>query len=324
MYAARLLEGARELRHEEVPPPAPPPGWALLKVEAAGLCHTDLHVMDGVQFSAATGIDYTVYRPRILGHEVAGTVVQVGEGVNPSMLGAAVAAGGSKVPGATPGMHIDGGFAEFCTVPAANLVRIAKGVDFGVAAVATDSVRTAYAAVTGAGAITSEDRVAVIGLGGLGMSAVRSAVLHGAEVYGIDIDSRRFDAAAAAGASRCSSSVMDLVDLRPTLVVDFVGGSTTADALSAVQLGGRVVLVGLGAREVTIDPIALTLGKKSLIGSVGAFTPTDFEDVMALLGRGELTPQVEEIPFAEINAGYDRLRRGEVQGRLFTRPGPLK
>jgi alcohol dehydrogenase, propanol-preferring len=95
-----------------------------------------------VQFSAATGIDYTVYRPRILGHEVAGTVVQVGEGVNSSMLGAEVAAGGSNVPGATPGMHIDGGFAEFCTVPAANLVRIAKGVDFGVAAVATDSVRT--------------------------------------------------------------------------------------------------------------------------------------------------------------------------------------
>jgi alcohol dehydrogenase, propanol-preferring len=268
MYAARLLEGARELRHEEVQAPALPPGWALLKVEAAGLCHTDLHVMEGVQFSAPTGIDYTVHRPRILGHEVAGTVVEVGEGVDSSLLGAAVAAGASNVPGATPGMHMDGGFAELCVVPAANLVRIAEGVGFEVAAVATDSVRTAYAAVTGAGAVTSDDRVAVIGLGGLGMSAVRTAVLRGAEVYGIDIDPRRFDAAAAAGASRCSGSVMDLVDLRPTLVVDF-------------------------------------------------------EDVMALLGRGELTPQVEEIPFAEINAGYDRLRRGEVRGRLFTRPGPV-
>jgi hypothetical protein len=87
--------------------------------------------------------------------------------------------------------------------------------------------------------------------------------------------------------------------------------------LSAVQLGGRVVLVGLNAREVTIDPIALTLGKKSLIGPVGAFAPTDFEDVMTLLGRGELMPEVEEIPFAEINAGYDRLRRGEVQTPFF-------
>ncbi|MEU7812225.1 alcohol dehydrogenase catalytic domain-containing protein [Pseudonocardia sp. NPDC049154] len=323
MYAARLLDGKHELRIQEVSEPEVPVGWALLRVEAAGLCHTDIHVMEGVQFSASTGVDYTVHRPRVLGHEVAGTVVKVGDDVPPELVGEVVAAGGHAVPRATPGMHIDGGFGEFCAVPAANLVRVPPEVDVAVAAVATDSIQTAYAAVTGAGAVAPSDRVMIIGLGGLGMSAVRVAVLAGAEVYGVDIDTARFAEAEAAGAVRCVTDVAELREVRPTLAVDFVGGATTAAALEAVQVGARVVVVGLGASELRLDPIGLVLGKKTLVGSLGAFAADDYDKIIALLARGELLPRLEEVPFAEINEAYARLRAGKVHGRLFTRPTAL-
>lgn len=320
MLAARLHTDMNELVIEEVTVPQLRPGWALLKVQAAGLCHTDIHVMDGHQFKASRGEDYTVSRPITLGHEVAGTVVEVGENVDRKLIGTRMAAGGWAGPNTTPGMHFDGGFAEYCLLPAGKLVRVPDNVDIDCAAVATDSIKTAYAAVTRAAQVRSGENVAIIGLGGLGISALRTAVLLGAHVYGVDINLGARAKALESGAVACFATADELDKVDIVAIVDFVGGDTTSTALDMVQSGGRVALVGLGDSNLTIDSNTLVLGRKSLIGSLGSLHTSDFEAVLHELDRGNLIPDIEVIPFADINAGYDRLRKGEVRGRLVVHP----
>lgn len=323
MRAARLWQGRNDLVLEDIEIPEVPPGWALVRVEAAGLCRTDLHLMDGVRFTTRFGRDYTVARPRVLGHEIAGTVAAVGDGVGSVAVGQRVAAGGRRVPGTSPGLHIDGGFAEFCALPATHLVPVPDHVSLDAAAVATDSVLSAFVAVTRAGAVRPGETVGIIGLGALGTSGLRTAVLRGATVYGVDVDASRHGAAEALGAAGCFDDVEALADVAPSLIVDFVGGATTRTALDVVQPGGRVVVVGLDAHDITVDSFALVLGRKSLVGSLGSDHTSDFEEVVRHLAAGDFHPQVEVIGFDDLNAGFDRLRRGDVRGRLVVRPaGP--
>ncbi|MTD12401.1 zinc-binding dehydrogenase [Nakamurella sp. YIM 132087] len=320
MRAAVLYPEASAVRIVDVPEPRPATGWAVLEVGAAGLCHTDLHVMEGMQFSAKNTVDYTVTRPRILGHEVAGTVVEVGDPADDEWLGRRVAIGSGEQRHVTPGMHIDGGLAQFCAVPVTSLVTVPDGVPIEIAAVAPDSISTAYSAVHQAGAISAADRVAVIGLGGLGLSAVRIAGLSGATVFGVDIDPSRFAAAEAAGARSCVGDVTELTDEGLSLVIDFVGGRTTSAAVDAVGVAGRVVLVGLGASQMTVSPLSLVLGRKSLIGSLGSPKGQVLRKVLDLIAAGQITPAVEAVPFDELVSAYDRLRSGKVLGRMVTRP----
>jgi propanol-preferring alcohol dehydrogenase len=146
-------------------------------------------------------------------------------------------------------------------------------------------------------------------------------VLAGATVYGVDIRPEVFAAALEAGARECFTDVRELGALRPHMIIDFAGvGTSTSAALRAVRPGGRVVVVGLGARETTVRTHDLVTRFKTLRGSLGA-TKQDLREVYALLAGGEMTPLIEEAPFDDLNAALDRLRRGEVRGRLVTRPG---
>jgi alcohol dehydrogenase, propanol-preferring len=319
MTAARLLPDADTLVLQQVPVPVPDPGWALVQVRAAGLCHTDLHLMAGLRYSAPNAADYTVTLPRTLGHEVAGVVTAVGAPEDDRWLGAAVAVGRGNRGGTTPGMHFDGGFAQYCAVPVDTLVPIPDGVDFDVAAVATDAVSTAYSAVRHAGGVEAGDRVAVIGLGGLGLSAVRIAALTGATVFGVDIDPARHAPAAEAGCRRCVTDVRALDGEKLTVVVDLVGGTTTGAAVDALQPGGRVALVGMSAEPVTLSSLSVVLGRKSVIGSLGS-RPGTLAAVLDLISTGQLTPAVEVVPFAGLADAFERLHRGKVSGRLVTRP----
>ncbi|MER6152907.1 zinc-binding dehydrogenase [Streptomyces hirsutus] len=320
MRAARLSEGRNDLVLEDIDNPAVPPGWALVRVEAAGLCRTDLHIMDGVQFTTRFGKDYTIARPLVLGHEIAGTVVAVGDGVMSVANGQRVAAGGRREPGTSPGLNIDGGFAEYCALPATELVVVPENVPIEAAAVATDSVLSAFVAVTRAGGVQRGETVGIIGLGALGMSGLRTAVLRGATVYGVDIDASRHVVAEDLGAAACFDEVEALADVAPSLIIDFVGGKTTRTAVDVVQPNGRVVVIGLDERDLSIDAFSLILGRKSLIGSLGSDHTSDFEEVVRHLAAGDFRSQIEVIPLDDINTGFDRLRRGEVRGRLVVQP----
>lgn len=302
----------------------------MLDVQAAGICHSDLHILDG---PGAAWLDKV---PITLGHEVAGEISALGEGVQRFSVGDRVgvanisqledrrAAGFIR---SGPGIEVDGGYAESIEVHESTLVRIPDGVSFASAALAADAIATSFHAVRAAGA-GSGCTVGIIGVGGLGLNALRVAVLDAARVYAVDIDVTRFDAAIAAGATAFFESVSALKDVECDVIIDFVGTTATVTAaldavgtkMGEVNWGGRVVVVGLAAETLEIPVSQLVHGHKELVGSLGA-SRDDLNQVYALLAEGELVPAVVEVSLEDLNDSLKKLARGEVGGhRLVVVP----
>jgi alcohol dehydrogenase, propanol-preferring len=324
LRAMRFVGVNSPMEMKELPDPDPRPGWVVLEVVAAGLCHSDLYILNGGLKDTMSTDDGTMLQttpPITLGHEIAGRVRALGDGVEGLEVGERVISGGPMMPHASPGLTIDGGFAELVAIPRAKVQRIPEGVSFEAAAVATDSVATAFSAVRTSGALRAGETVGIVGLGGLGLNGVRTGALCGGVVYGVDIDTGTFDAAIGLGAQECFTDIADLAPLRPNLIVDFAGtGETTRAALRALAPGGRVVLVGMAADVAPVDTHRLILGGKMLRGSLGR-TADDMLDVLDLMAKGELQPVVTAVPFEELNEHYAQLERGAVVGRLVTHPG---
>jgi alcohol dehydrogenase, propanol-preferring len=217
-------------------------------------------------------------------------------------------------------VQVDGGYAEQCVVRASRLVPIPDNVSFELAAVGTDALVAGYHNVRNVGRVLLGERVGIVGLGGLGMAGLRTAVLAGAEVYGVDVRTKVFDDAMANGARACFPSVADLAALELDVILDFAGvGTTTNEAVKAVRPRGRVVLVGLGKPEMTIETTPFVVRRVQLFTSQGV-GKQDLEQVYRLLARGDLNPRIEEFALSDIDHALERLRTGAVRGRLFTRP----
>jgi propanol-preferring alcohol dehydrogenase len=294
-----------------------------VEVRAAGLCHSDLYLMDGAAFTSTTGAKLAFDPPLTLGHEIAGEIAEVGDGVSGWSRGDRVvsAQDPSNARFGSPGNTFDGGIAQFCALPAARLVRIPDDVRDDLAAVATDSINTAFYAVKYSGALQLGERVGIVGLGGLGINALRTAVLLGGQVYGVDINPQGFGLARDAGATECLTDAAALQAVAPALVVDFVGSSdSVAASLESVALGGRVVVVGLASKQVRIDCYDLILGRKSLRGSHGG----NFEsmsEVFTFASEGKLGSELVHVPFEAVDRAYADLRAGTVgPRRLVTSP----
>ncbi|WP_406510140.1 zinc-binding dehydrogenase [Streptomyces sp. NBC_00212] len=319
MKAMRFAGAGRPLNMETVPDPEPGPEWVVVDIEAAGLCHSDLHIMSGMDLG-----DLTVKSPVTLGHEGAGVISSVGDGVRGfavgDRVGIALVTHPIEAARFAPGVGHDGAFAEQELAHVSTLVHIPDNVTFAEAAVATDSVATAYHAVRTAGSVRRGRTVGVIGLGGLGLNGVRIAKLLGATVYGVDINPAAFGPATEAGASACFQDVRQLTAQHPDVIVDFAGvPATAAAAVESVRPGGCVVLVGLGGAVAPISISSLVMRNVQLVGSLGA-SKDELREVYDLIASGALKPTVQEVPFAELPAAMDRLARGEVRGRLYTRP----
>ncbi|MFC0842427.1 alcohol dehydrogenase catalytic domain-containing protein [Streptomyces noboritoensis] len=305
------------LRLAEVADPEPRPGWVVVDIEAAGICGSDVHIVRG------KGDDWTVTVPvpLTLGHEGAGVISALGDGVEGFAVGDRVGVATIAHPMSVPyGVGVDGAFAEQMLADARTLLPIPENVPFAQAAVATDAVATAYRAVRTVGRASLDDVVAVIGLGGLGLNGVRVATLCGATVYGVDVNPHTFGAAWAAGAKDCFLDPDALLPVEPDLVVDFAGmGDTVGAAVRVVRPGGRVVLVGLGRDTSTFNTAELVMKYVDLRGSIGA-SKEEIERVYALLSQGAIRPELSETPFTELNDAIQALALGKVTGRLFTRP----
>ncbi len=281
----------------------------LVAVRGSGLCHSDVGRMDGT---------LTPYMPKkppiILGHEIAGEVLSVGPDVHTFAPGDRVVASGTIAY--CPGRDADGGYATHCLLPEHCLLPLPDAVSFVQGAAATDAGQTSHSALMRAGELKPGQKVGIVGLGGLGMTAARIAVLEGAEVHAAEPRREAWDAAKAQGVSSVVADVLELAPLGLDLIVDFAGfGTTTSGAIRAVKPGGLVVQVGLGKTEALVPTMEL-VGKGVTLRGSGGGTPADTAAVLDHMARGNLSIQAGTIGFEAIPEGLERLARGGVVGRI--------
>lgn len=311
MKAWQFTGTHQPLALNEVPEPDPGPGEVVLDIRAAGLCHSDVGVLDDEGWAAMFP-----HLPMTMGHEIAGVVRAVGEGVTEFAVGDRVGVCPTGASGVAPGYGRDGGFTYRHLVAVGDLVPMPEGLPFELAAAGTDAGMTSYHAVVVQGRVKAGDRVAIIGLGGLGQIGARVAVVKGADVTVAEIDEDVWPLAKEIGATRVVKSIEELAGEDFDVVVDFAGfDTTTRHALKAIRRDGIVVLVGMGRLEFTLDTMDVILKQATVIGSNGG-TLQDVADCYELFAAGEVTPQITTVGFDDIPDGIEKLRRGEVRGRL--------
>lgn len=306
MKAVRLYEGP-EIRIEEVPEPQSGPGQIRVAVQAAGVCGTDLH--------AAHGRLPVPVSPVIMGHEGAGIVDALGEGVTNFSVGDRVLLLPSETCGTCPacerghlglcpraqifGMARDGTFAEKIVAPASCVMPLPDAVPFEHGAILADAVATAYHAVSTRAGIEGGERVAVIGCGGVGYHAILLARLLGAkQIVAIDESEGALRRARAAGADVMLDARAD--DVRkairraaggdgPDIVIEYVGKKVTVElAMASVARGGRVIVGGVGMESPELGPLVSFVGREiGVLGSMG-YTRSELEHVVDLAESGRL------------------------------------
>lgn len=315
MRAWQFVDPEHRLVLNEVPALNPGPGEVVIDVHAAGLCHSDVMYI-------TTGYPMMPFRPMTQGHENAGVISAIGEGVTGWQIGDAV---GVCSSGVRPplGMFTHGGFADQLVANQEDLARVPEGLDLSLAALATDAGMTSYHAIIKEGKAGPGMKVGVIGFGGLGQIGARAAVLAGAEVHVAEMKESVWPLALEAGVTACvkdasewasTNSIMTGGDF--DLIVDYAGFDTTQKGLDALKRGGTHVQVGLGQSTFTVNSNSI-LGRR-IVGSLGG-TVEDIEEVFDLLLKGEITPAFTEISFDEIGDGIDKLEAGRVTGRLVAR-----
>nr|NLD40720.1 alcohol dehydrogenase catalytic domain-containing protein [Actinomycetales bacterium] len=307
---AWMFNGAgNPLELKEVPDPVAGPGEVVIDVKATGLCHSDVSALDDPNWA----VNFPNL-PVVLGHEPAGVISSVGEGVTEFAMGDRV--GAFSGPPSNLGYYRDGGYAEKVSVPTAGIVRIPDGLDFISAAAGTDAGNVAYHAVVTRGQIEAGEKVGIIGIGGLGQIGARIAVVKGCEVYAAEPREEVWAMAEEIGVQKVVKDITELADVGLTTIIDFAGfGSTTMGAIEAVQPRGRVVQVGMGQLVFEFNSNSLIIKEVELIGSMGGGTE-DLQGVYDLMASGDLAPKLTTWDFESVPEGLDRLRKGEVQGRL--------
>ena len=299
------------LRIVEKPDPKAKPGYVVLKTLAGGLCHSDVSALDIESWMSSFRV------PVIMGHEVCGEIVEIGEGVEGYKIGDIV----SVCPlyakdGTTPGYTRDGGYGTMTTAPVEQLVKVPAGLSPAKAAAATDAGATSYHAVCTVGGVKPGMRVGIIGVGGLGQFAVRIAVVKGCEAYVATRKPSAQERALSLGAKEVKASITEFADKNLDVIIDFAGaGKTTADAINTVGQYGKVVVVGMAKDTAEINTYPIIFKELKIEGSQGS-TTADLRDCLELLASGELDPAIHTCKFEEIGEGIERLRRGEIDGRL--------
>lgn len=298
-----------ELVEKEDPKAAP--GYVVIDTKAAGICHSDVGALED------EGWMELMSPPVIMGHENAGVISEVGEGVTDFKVGDRVSICPTGPSGLSPGYEYDGGFGTKMHAPAEDLVAVPDELSMEMAASATDAGMTSYAALFNVGQATPDMNIALIGIGGLGQTALQAAIAKGFKnIYAADVSEKARELAKEIGAVEVVSDIKELADKDLDLIVDYAGfGNTTSDALEVVKPHGTVVLVGMGKLETTINTNSFIVEAKKLLGSVGG-TPQDIAEIYELMVEGKLNPKLTKIKFQDIPAGIEKLKAGEVQGRL--------
>jgi propanol-preferring alcohol dehydrogenase len=334
MKAALLREFGRPIAVEEVETPAPAPGEVLVKVQACGVCHSDLHLALG---------DWDMLRPitklpLIGGHEIAGVVSSLGEGVTDLNVGDRVGVpwlhwtcgeceycragretlcGKQKITGCT----VDGGFAEFLKAPASHVAKLPARLSTEEAAPLLCAGLTVYKALKNSG-IAKGERVAVFGVGGLGHLAVQVAHAMGAQVCAIDIAEDKLELARSLGAEWTVNAATEQVPKR----VRAIGGAHVAlvtsasaaayeTALRVLKKGGTLAVVGMPNEPFRVSAVAMVSGEFHIVASAVG-TREDLRELFALVEKFPIRCHIETRPLDALPEVFEEMKRGAVLGRV--------
>ncbi len=285
MKAVRFVGVNKPLELQEIPIPEIGTRDILVRVKAAGICHSDAHYR--------AGISPVSYTPLSLGHEVAGLVEKIGRDVTNVKPGDRVClhylitcgdcyycvSGNEQfcAKGKMIGHHADGGYAEFISIPARNAIHLPDDIPFSQGATLMCASATALHALMKS-RIKAGDKAAIFGAGGLGQSAVQLALAFGAsKVFAIDINEDKLKLAASYGANPVNAKNEDPVAVikKDTggkgvdVAIEMIGLQLTQkQALQSAGVMGRVVLVGLCSKPIEVNTYSEILGNEvELIGS---------------------------------------------------------
>jgi propanol-preferring alcohol dehydrogenase len=336
MRAAVVPSFGQQLVIEERPVPEPGPGQVVVRMEASGLCHTDIHAANG---------DWPVKPnpPFVPGHEGVGIVTARGAGVTSPEIGARVAVPWLGYSCGTcrycqtgwetlctaqrnTGYSVDGCYAEYFLADAAFATPVPEGIDPRAAAPLTCAGVTTYKAVK-VGNVRPGDLVLVSGIGGLGHLALQYAKIFGGTVAAVDITDEKLQLATELGAD----IVIDARAEDPAEVLRRHGGADVAiglavdsrsfaTAYAGLRRGGRLVLVALPASGTLELPVFDTvLNGTSVIGSIVG-TRADLADVFSLHAAGRTRVSYETRPLAEVNEAIEEVLHGKAKARIVLEP----
>ena len=332
MKAAVLREVGKPLQIEQVQISKPGPHEVLIRTAAAGLCHSDLHFMQG---------SYPHPLPAVLGHESAGVVEQIGSEVRTVKVGDHVITCLSAFCGhcefclagmetickqaEATGYTKPGGYAEYLVAPAAFVGRLPQGTDpYAMAPILCAGVTT-YRGLKRTGARPGQ-WVAVVGIGGLGHIAIQYARAMGLRVAAVDVSEEKLALAKSLGAELTvngaetdpAAALQEKIGGTHAAVVTAVAPRAFEQAVLMLRPGGTVAYIGLPggkADEIRASISAIVNGELSVRGSnVG--TRQDLDEAVAFAARGLVKATIRTVALEEINDVLDEMRKGRIVGRV--------
>ncbi|WP_228941137.1 alcohol dehydrogenase catalytic domain-containing protein [Nocardioides sp. Leaf374] len=330
MRAMVVKAKSQEFTLEERPVPTPGPGEAVVKVAACGVCHSDMFAREGVY----PGVSF----PVVPGHEVAGSVHSLGEGVQgwregqrvgvgwyggacgwcrPCRMGALIACENTQIPG----VQRDGGYADYVLVPAAAMAAMPEELAPELAAPLMCAGVTTYNGLRRTGARPG-DLVAVLGVGGLGHLGVQYAAKMGFRVAAIARGTEKADLALGLGAhtyidSTATDPGEELAKLGGARVVlsTVTNGEAVASTIPGLGVDGELVVVGAAEQPIPVPAAALIPINGSVAGHASG-TAADSEDTLNFSALTGVEAQIETMPLEQANEAYARMMAGDARFRM--------
>ena len=330
MKAAHVSHPGAEFQIVEREIPNPGAGQVLIKVQACGICHSDMFTKEGQW----PGIQY----PRVPGHEVVGIIDELGDGVSEWRKGQYVGVGWHGGHDGTcracrrgdfrncrnlkiPGISYDGGYQQYMVTPVEALVAMPETLGAAEAAPLLCAGNTVYNALRHSGAMPG-DLVAVLGIGGLGHLGIQFANKFGYKVAAIGRGSEN-----AALAKKLGASVyIDSTSTNAAEALQTLGGAEVilatapnskamSDLFEGLGPNGKLMVIGVAADPIEVTPIQLVSGSRTIQGWASG-TSADEEDTVRFAELSGVRPMIETYPLEKAAEGYARMISGKAQFRV--------
>lgn len=354
MRSFQVCRCGEPLQMVERATPAPTGTQVLLKVIAAGVCHSDIHIWDGFyELGQGKKLDLLqrgIKLPLTMGHENVGEVVAVGPDANIGNLGVKIGARmlahpwigcgecaicktGEEQLCKTPrnlGVFSDGGYSDFVMLPHPRYLFDIGDLDPARAAPLACSGITTYGALKKAGTIIKDEPLVIIGAGGLGLMCLAlNSMMGNKPAIVVDIDPVKRDAAMKAGALAvvdanapdAAQQIIKLTNGGAWAVIDYVGASKTVQlGVDSITKGGRVIVVGLFGGDITVSTPFFPLRAMAIQGSYVGSLP-EMKELLDLVRAKGLPPvPLKTRRLEEVGGVLDELRAGKIVGRVVLTP----